>query len=351
MSDNFVGVEYYKSQFDRIQRLIIDGQAQIDKDLTKEVIATMRQLESQIGQDLDRRLVFEDKHTNLNTLERILHVVEHGEVEATTTGVYEIDQAWRWRKGETNIWTGYGNEGKSAFLNFLTLIKCKIDKNEKAAIFSPENQPAEFFYLDFVNSILGRKPDKRDRDEVVAIYEWLEKNIFFVYPDGLFTLDKIHDEMRFLIDTKGVTTCIIDPYLKVAHDYAGLQEHHYVARFMTTIEHFARQNQVSYHVVAHQNTPYLAPDQSDFPKPNGYKIKGGGSFYDGADNVNIVWRPYRTSNYQDSTVIFESQKIKKQKLVARPNMVTMGFDFHKQRYVTQTGQDMYDLAVNNELGF
>lgn len=350
MSDNFLGVEYYKSQFDRIQRLIIDGQTTIDKDVTKKVIATMRQLESQIGEDLDRRLVLEDKHTNLNTLEKILHVVEHGEVEATTTGVWDIDQAWRWRRGETNLWTGYGNEGKSAFLNFLTLIKCKIDKDEKAAIFSPENQPAEFFYMDFINTILGRQPKPSDKDTVMEIYEWLKNNIYFVYPDS-FSLDSIHEEMKFLVEVKGVTICIIDPYLKVAHEYNNRPEHIYVGHFMTTIEHFARQHQVSYHLVAHQTTPHIIPPAKDFSKPLGYKIKGGGSFYDGADNVNIVWRPFRTSNYQDRTVVFESQKIKKQKLVARPNLVEMRFNFFKQRYETAGSQDMYELAVNNELGF
>jgi len=307
-------------------------------------------LESQIGNDLDRKLVLEEKHTNLNTLERIMHIVEHGEVEATTTGIHQIDRAWKWRKGETNIWTGYGNEGKSAFLNFLTLVKCKLDEDEKAAIFSPENQPAEFFYLDFIHTILGRKPMNSDKDKVVEIYQWLKKNIFFVYPDD-FTLEKIHDEMKYLVEVKGVTMCIVDPYLKVAHKYDGLAEHHYVGRFMTTIEHFAREHQVSYHVVAHQNTPHIVPPAVDFVKRLGYKIKGGGSFYDGADNVMIVWRPCRTSNYQDPTVVFESQKIKKQKIVARPNTIDMKFNFHKQRYETSTGQDMYELAVNNDLGF
>ena len=344
-------IEHYESQFERIQRIFIDSQSNIDKAATKEVIAIVRQLKDQLGQDLDKRLVLESKHNKLNTIQRILDVVENGEEEATTTGIFDIDEAWRWRKGETNIWTGYGNEGKSALLNFLTLIKCKINKDQKAAIFSPENQPEEFFYLDFIHTILGRKPEPRDKDEVVSIYEWLKENIYFVYPDGEFTLSSIHDEMRYLIDTKGVTTCIVDPYLKVAHNYDGLPEHHYVARFMTNIEHFARQHQVSYHCVAHQTTPYLAPNDDDYPKPNGYKIKGGGSFYDGADNVLTVWRPYRTSDYKNPEVRFQSQKIKKQKIVARPNEVTMRFDFNTQRYFTQSGQDMYMLALGNKFVF
>ena len=343
-------IEHYRSQFERIQRLFIDNQHNLERNTTKEVISIIRQLDDQITKDLDKRLVLDDVHQRMNTLESILYVVENGEEEATSTGIIDIDKAWRWRKGETNMWTGYGNEGKSAFLNFLTLIKCKKDKDQKAAIFSPENQPSHFFYLDFIHTMLGRQPKPSDKNEVAELFKWLKDNIFFVYPDD-FKLNSIHDEMQYLIDAKGVTICIIDPYLKVAHEYGNLPEHHYVSQFMTQIERFARNNQVSYHVVAHQNTPQIDPQTQNYPKPNGYRIKGGGNFYDGTDNQLSLWRPYRLTDYYNPEVKFTSQKIKKQKIVARPSEVTISFDFFKQRYVTQSGQDMYELAVNNDYGF
>jgi hypothetical protein len=302
------------------------------------------------GKDLDKRLVLDDVHNKADLLENIMYILEHGEEQATTTGIRQVDQAWRWRKGETNIWSGYGGEGKSSFLNFLTLIKCKTDKDQKAAIFSPENQPESNFYLDFIHVMLGREPTKHDVDFVTEAILWLKENIFFVYPSD-FKLKTIHEEMQYLIDVRGVSICIIDPYLKVAHEYGALPEHHYISQFMTEIERFARKNQVSYHVVAHQTTPQIDYQKNQYPEPNGYKIKGGGNFYDGADNVLTLWRPHKAENEDDPTVQFRSQKIKKQKIVARPRRMIIGFDFKSQRYITQSGQDMYELAVNGKYGF
>lgn len=339
-------LDFYNSQLDKIQDSFISGQTQLNKATTKDVIATIRQIKSQLIEDLDRKAVLDVKYEKLDILQRIINLVEHGEESATTTGISQIDNSWRWRRGETNIWTGYGNEGKSAMLNFLTLIKCRIDKDQKAAIFSPENQPEEFFYMDFIRTMLGTDPKPHHKEEVYELVDWLRKNIFFVYPDGRFTLENIHNDMRYLIDTKGVTICIVDPYLKVAHDYAGLPEHHYVSQYMTEIEHFARNNNVSYHVVAHQTTPQIDYQKGDYPKPNGYKIKGGGSFYDGADNVLTLWRPYRLSNYKDPLVIFESQKIKKQKIVAIPSALELKFNYKTSRYESMQGQDLYLEAMN-----
>ena len=36
--------------------------------------------------------------------------------------------------------------------------------------------------------------------------------------------------------------------------------------------------------------------REDYPKPRAYKIKGGGTFADKADNVIMVWRSYRLSD-------------------------------------------------------
>ena len=47
----------------------------------------------------------------------------NGPIKGTTTYNKELDNAWTWRPGEYNIWTGYANEGKSEMLKQLCLIK------------------------------------------------------------------------------------------------------------------------------------------------------------------------------------------------------------------------------------
>ena len=63
-------------------------------------------------------------------------------------------------------------------------------------------------------------------------------------------------------------------------------------------------------------------------------IKGGGTFADKADNVVYVWRPNRALDFRCTEVQIGSQKIKKQKLVARPCDVDgIDFDFKANRYL------------------
>ena len=48
---------------------------------------------------------------------------KNGQERGSTTHIDCIDRAWTWRNGEVNIWTGYQNEGKSMFLNQLSVLK------------------------------------------------------------------------------------------------------------------------------------------------------------------------------------------------------------------------------------
>ena len=68
----------------------------------------------------------------------------------------------------------------------------------------------------------------------------------------------------------------------------------------------------------HQTTPRREKKEQNYPKPNLYNIKGGGTFADSADNVLTVWRPYRGEDPLSTKVSFISEKIKKQKLVGIP---------------------------------
>ena len=78
--------------------------------------------------------------------------------------------------------------------------------------------------------------------------------------------------------------------------------------------------------------------------PSLNNIKGGGTFADKADNVLIVWRHNRAIDFKDAQVTFESQKIKKQKLVGIPNLVDdIIFDIRKQRYFIDNSSPLEEI--------
>lgn len=113
---------------------------------------------------------------------------------------------------------------------------------------------------------------------------------------------------------------------------SGEREDLYISRFMAELKRFAVKHDVSVNLVAHQVTPHFEKD-SNYPMPNLYKIKGGGTFADKADNVLVIWRENRNTDPKDTTVAFISQKIKKQKLTGIPGRVDVNFDRRTNRYL------------------
>ena len=59
----------------------------------------------------------------------------------------KFDKIFKWKKGDINLITGYGNHGKTFFWLQVMLTKSIFD-GWKWAIFSPENFPANDFYDD-----------------------------------------------------------------------------------------------------------------------------------------------------------------------------------------------------------
>ena len=273
-----------------------------------------------------------------DVVESMLDGFENGQERGSTTYIEEVDKAWTWRMGEVNIWTGYQNEGKSLFLNQLSTIKAFHD-GWKFGVFSPENMPMKDFFNDIVEMYIGKSADpyyknnQMTKSEYMEAIEFVKKHFFLIYPKKNFNLNTIFERAKFLVQTQGIRSLIIDPYNTVQHKmYSGEREDLYISRFMSELKRFAIDNHISVNLVAHQVTP-LKDDSGRYIKPDVNRIKGGGTFADKADNVAFVWRPNRALDFSDTSVIFGTQKIKKQKLVGIPQDVDgINFNIREQRY-------------------
>ena len=261
------------------------------------------------------------------------------------------NRMWSWRTGEMNIWTGYNNEGKSQALIFLCTLKA-INDGWKFAFFSPENYPPDEFFDDIIHTITGKVTDKNHKDfnmsekEYLDAFDKVKDNFFFVYPEknGIpdFSIENIEKIFEYLIFEEDVKAVIIDPYIKIRHEMmAGEQEHLYASRFMMDRINFTRKQNVSYHLVMHQVTPRKQQD-GNYPPPNLYAVKGGGTFADSTDNVLSVWRPFRGTDPTSTIVRIKSEKIKKQKLVGIPHEIEIDFSRKKNRYIGLDGYDSFE---------
>jgi hypothetical protein len=118
----------------------------------------------------------------------------------------------------------------------------------------------------------------------------------------------------------------------------------YISKFMAKLKRFSIVNDVAVHLVCHQITPTFINGQ-DYPKPNAYKIKGGGTFADKADNVCCVWRPFRCTDQSNPLVRFSSDKIKKQRLVGRPGEKDFHYEFLSNRYFLNNKNPFTDIKM------
>jgi twinkle protein len=286
-----------------------------------------------------------------DVFESMLDGFENGQERGTTTYIPQVDNAWTWRSGEVNIWTGYQNEGKSLFLNQLATIKAFHD-GWKFGVFSPENMPMKDFFNDIVEMYVGKSADpyyknnQMTKDEYLEAIDFVKRHFFLIYPKKNFNLDSIFERAKFLVKTKGIRSLIIDPYNTVQHKmYRGEREDLYISRFMSELKRFAVDNKISVNLVAHQVTP-MKDEGGRYYKPDVNRIKGGGTFSDKADNVMFVWRPHRALDFSNTSVIFGSQKIKKQKLVGIPQDVeNIEFNIREQRYYFDGYTPFNDIDV------
>jgi len=277
----------------------------------------------------------------------MLHTFRNGKQRGTSTYWGVIDEHFTWRQSEVNIWTGYQNEGKSTFLESLCLLKSFFE-GWKWAIFSPENTPINDFYDNLIEMYIGKSSDpmyksnQMSEDEYLKGAEFVKNHFFIIYPEDNFQFETVIQKAEYLIRKQGVRGLIIDPYNTIEHKMErGEREDLYISRFMSMLKKFAVKNSVSVNLVAHQLTPQK-DTKGRYLRPDTNRIKGGGTFADKADNVMFVWRPDRALDFSSTSVIFGSQKIKKQKLVGIPGDVPEIYFNRKTNRYYHDGKSPFD---------
>lgn len=274
-----------------------------------------------------------------------------GKIKGSTTHNVLLDDAWKWKKEESNIWTGYANEGKSIWLKQMCLKKALKD-DWKFAFSAPEDFPAHDFYDDMIHTLTGKSTDRDhfncvDEETYQQAFELIKNSFVFVYlkpPNN--TIKGVLEEFKKLCKEEQIDGCIIDPLLKFAwpKDFPDNYER-YASYIGTMFVDFCRETKTSSHLVMHQVTPTFdnikqnGEDKKKYAEPSMYRVKGGGSWADGFDNVLSIWRPNYAFDKLDTSVQFASQKIKKQKLVGVPQKLNFSFNRKTNRY-TEFGTDI-----------
>lgn len=240
----------------------------------------------------------------------MLQNFRNGIQTAPKTHFGEMDDFFRWKKGEINLVVGWANHGKTTLILQMMLTKSIYD-GWKWAIFSPENYPATDFYDDLIEMYVGKWLDKMSEDEYTDAKIFINDHIFYVYPEDSHDVNAINEKFRYLVLKKGVDGVLVDPFNQLDHLQKPYQrEDQYISEMLKDIKRFALLNCVSYNIVAHPVKQQRNQDKS-LPPVDLYDIAGGAMWANKSDNVISYYRPNHHEDKTSPEVTIYIQKVKR----------------------------------------
>jgi twinkle protein len=253
---------------------------------------------------------------------------------APTTHMGEFDELFRWKKGDSNLWTGYMNHGKTTFLLQAMLTK-SIMSGWKWAVFSPENFPADDFYDDLVEMYVGKHVsdayrNKMTEAEYIEGCNFIDEHLFFIYPEENHSIDTLHEKFFHMILEFGIDGVTIDPYNQTDKMGEANTESE-VTEFMKKVNKFALHHNLVYNVVVHPKALTL-PKDGDFKPADFHTISGGAMWGNMTKNMISCHRPNWFTNRIDPKLEVYIQKVKRKRTGGRHGMMEFYFDFMKSRY-------------------
>lgn len=266
-----------------------------------------------------------------NVRESMIDSFRKGVQLAPSTCFGDLDNYFRWKQGDINVWVGYGNSGKTTMYLQLALTK-SIHDGWKWAIFSPENYPPNDFYDDLVEMYCGKWLDKLTEAEYVEALDFLNKHFFYVYPEADHDLNTIHEYFRHLILKHGVDGVLVDPWNQLDHNFKSTQrEDQYLSQMLKDIKRFALLNAISYNIIVHPKTPQYNSDKS-LPICDVYDIHGGSMWANKSDQILSYYRPNFHVDKTDPTCELHIQKIKRKRTGGQHGYVTMQLNWPEKRF-------------------
>jgi len=271
--------------------------------------------------------------------EDALNILRFGYPKATPLYMGEMDNYFKWKRGEITCLTGIANMGKSSILKQLLLLQV-ICEGAKIGIYAPEDFPAHEYYHDMVELYIGTycvpsSYNKPTEEFYLAVYDFISEHFFFVYPkDAMPTASYIKERFLELVIKRKIDFCIIDPFNQLAKgDLSNMQVDQYLEQILSELTKFGRDNNLNTVIVAHPNSNGLKKNEKgDFVRPDANNIAGGSMWYNKMDNILCYHRPFSKSEPSNTACELESIKIRRTKIVGKRGVCHFERNYQTQRF-------------------
>jgi len=294
----------------------------------------------------------EDVVYGIDVKDKALLINQNGFDKVLGIGIKELDYLFKPKRGEITLLTGIGNYGKTAWQKSQLLSRI-IMYGEKIATFSPEDTPAEEYFHDFVEMLLGCECTpfnaNRPSDEVYeAAYDFISKHIFYISAEMLSpTPQYIKEKFLELIVQEKVDFCCIDPFNQMTNDYKGFggRTDKYLETLLADFSRFAKKNDVYFWVIAHPKL--MERDRTgNYKCPDVFDVNDGAMWNNKMDNITVYHRPFAQTDISNPLAEFHTKKIKK-KSVGRKGFISVEYIWERRRFFIE-GKDFIQELLNKK---
>ena len=266
--------------------------------------------------------------------------IEKGE----TTYYRELDHAFRWNRGDLNIFYGEANHGKTAML-FQLLMKKATHESKRFALFSPEQYPPYNFYNDLIQMYVGKSVMNGDNKMSLKEYnngmDFVKEHFYYLYPKNDDSSPQyIMDRFTESIIKKKVDGTVIDPWNQLDHEMGRYRDDQYLSKCLKGFKKFGLENDIYNVIVMHTNANVQKSADGEILMPNyGDCIEGGKMTGKKVDNILCYNRPKYVNSPFDPSCVLASQKIKNQARNGIPNKVEFSYNREKFRFVEKNDME------------
>ena len=298
----------------------------------------------------------EDVVYGIDVKDRALYINDKGFDRVQGIGIQQLDYLFKPKRGEITLLTGIGNYGKTAWQKAQLLMRM-VMFGEKIATFSPEDVPAEEYFHDYVEMLLGcectpNNPNRPSNEIYEAAYDFVSKHIFYISAEMLSpTPQYIKEKFLELIVQEKVDFCCIDPFNQMTNDYKGFggRTDKYLETLLSDFSRFARKNDIYFWIIAHPKL--MERDRTgNYKCPDVFDVNDGAMWSNKMDNILVYHRPFAQTDPSNPLAEFHSKKIKK-KSVGRKGFMMLDYVWDRRRFFVEGRDILQELLNSKKLDF
>lgn len=335
----------YKANSARYGTASFDKEVLVDKVTRQEI-----KLDPTI---FDEGIRPKDVIYGVDVKDKAMDLYDKGYNRVDGVSIPELDYQFKPKRGEITLLTGIGNYGKSSFKKWYHCMRVLM-YGEKFASFSPEDNPPEEYYHDYVEILLGcdctpSNPNRPSRETYEYVYDWVSKHIFYVYPKDVEpTPQYVMEIFLELIIKEKVDGVDIDPFNQMTNDYGKTgRTDKYLEWVLSVFGRFAQMNDVYFWIIAHPKLMKKGGD-GNYECPDVFDVNDGAMWNNKMDNILVYHRPFAQTDPPNPTCEFHSKKIRRQKTVGKKGFFLFQMNFNLRRFMFNNIDPLrYQLSKNN----